>query len=278
MSKPRKQIVIGSCSYCGEQRELEPEHVVPRSIFIHKTQAKIAIAACHDCNNAKANGEDDLRDYLIITVGIDGHPDIWDLMRERMKPAADKGFSKIAKALMTERRPTFYETNAGLRIPRYKAPLYDPLAIDNTLRWMVRGLYFHDIGVPWRANQPLSLVRIDLEEVAPTIELFRVWNPDTSRKPLGNDVFWYLPTVAEDLETIAWLMVFFGKAAYAGFTGIPEEEGYFELPISQRLQQNSARWKRLRKIVEGGLVVVPPDNFFGFLSEFHARNQNWPKG
>jgi hypothetical protein len=142
---------------------------------------------------------------------------------------------------------------------------------------MVRGLYFHDIGVPWRADQPLSLVQIDVEEVSPTIELFREWNPDNSRKPLGNNVFWYLPAVADDLETIAWLIVFFGKAAYAGFTGIPEEEAYFELPIRQRLQQNSARWKRLRKIVEGGLVVMPPDNFFGLLSEYHVRNPNWPK-
>jgi hypothetical protein len=91
--------------------------VVPGSIFVHKTQAKIVIPACHDCNNAKADGENDLRDYLIITVGIDGHPDIWDLMRERMKPAAEKGFSKIAKAFMTERQPTFYETSAGLLVP-----------------------------------------------------------------------------------------------------------------------------------------------------------------
>jgi hypothetical protein len=277
MSNPKKQIVIGPCAYCGEERELEPEHVVPRSIFVHRNQAKIVVPACRACNNAKADGEDDLRDYLIITVGIHGHPEIWELMRQRMKPAAQKGYSKIAKALMTQRRPTFYETNAGLLIPGYEAPLYDPLASDRTLRWMVRGLYFQDIGIPWKENQPLSLVTIDMEEVAPTIELFREWNPDTSRKPLGNNIFCYLPVVADDLETIAWLMVFFGKAAYVGFTGIPEENGYFELPLSQRLQQNSAKWKKLKKIVEGGLVVVPPDDFLGALSAFHARNPNWPK-
>ena len=66
----------------------EPEHVVPRSIFIHKTQSKIIIPACEHCNRAKADGEDDLRDYLIIKVGIHGHPDIFPLMVERMRPAA----------------------------------------------------------------------------------------------------------------------------------------------------------------------------------------------
>ena len=256
----------------------EPEHVVPRSIFIHKTQSKIIIPACEHCNRAKADGEDDLRDYLIIKVGIHGHPDIFPLMVERMKPAAKKGLSKITTALMAERRPTFYETGAGILIPGYEAPLYDPVAIDTTLRWMVRGLYFHEIGIPWREDQPLSLVEVDPEDVIPTIEVFREANPTTTRKPQGNNVFWYLPAVIdEDLLDIAWLMVFFDKAAYAGFTGIPEDREGYVAPLSQRLRRNTRTWNKLRKIVDGGLVVVPPDDFFGFLSDFNARNKGWSK-
>ena len=177
---------------------------------------------------------------------------------------------------MAERRPTFYETGAGID-PRIRGSALRSSCYRTTLRWMVRGLYSHEIGIPWREDQPLSLVEVDPEDVIPTIEVFREANPTTTRKPQGNNVFWYLPAVIdEDLLDIAWLMVFFDKAAYAGFTGIPEDREGYVAPLSQRLRRTTRTWEKLRKIVDGGLVVVPPDDFFGFL-DFNARNKGWSK-
>ncbi len=122
MSKPRKEIVTGNCSYCTETQEIEPEHVVPRSIFVHKNQAKIVIDACHQCNNEKSGGEGDLRDYLIIRVGVGGHPDIFPLMKE-MAASTGRGISKLGLAALEDRELVIHRTPKGLRVPMYEEPV-----------------------------------------------------------------------------------------------------------------------------------------------------------
>src|SRR5215217_3601738 len=101
MSETGDEVEIGLCSYCGEEHELEPEHVVPRAIFVNDNQSTIVIPACHRCNNEKSAGEDDLRDYLIIAVGVHGHNEIMPLMAV-MAEATGKGFSKIGRAASEE--------------------------------------------------------------------------------------------------------------------------------------------------------------------------------
>ena len=43
MSETGDEVEIGPCSYCGEEHELEPEHVVPRAIFVSDNQSTIVI-------------------------------------------------------------------------------------------------------------------------------------------------------------------------------------------------------------------------------------------
>lgn len=104
---------IGTCSYCGRELVMQPEHVVPRAIFINENQSNIVIDACQKCNNDKSAGEDDLRDWLIIAVDVDGHPEIRQLIKV-MAESIGKGFSAIGKAAREERAPTLRTTPGGL--------------------------------------------------------------------------------------------------------------------------------------------------------------------
>lgn len=74
MSKPSSEIVIGMCSYCGEERKLEPDHVVPRALLVNPNQATVIIPACQACNRDKGAGEEGLRDYMVLSQGSTGHP------------------------------------------------------------------------------------------------------------------------------------------------------------------------------------------------------------
>ena len=53
MTEPTREATVGTCSYCGQEAEMEPEHVVPRAIFVNENQSTIVIPACHCCNNSQ---------------------------------------------------------------------------------------------------------------------------------------------------------------------------------------------------------------------------------
>jgi hypothetical protein len=113
MSEPAAEENIGICSYCRRKLKMHDEHVVPRSLFINKDLANIIIPACRDCNDRKARGEGDLRDWMIIRVGPAGHPDIEPLMHE-MAAAFGKNTSKIAKAVDEESKLTVRRRKSGI--------------------------------------------------------------------------------------------------------------------------------------------------------------------
>ena len=96
MSEPVNEIAKGICSYCQRKLEMQDEHVVPKSIFVNNNHASIVVPACNDCNRRKGRGEGDLRDWMIIRVGVDGHPDIEPLMHE-MAASYGMGSSKLRR-------------------------------------------------------------------------------------------------------------------------------------------------------------------------------------
>jgi hypothetical protein len=278
MSKPRTDIKIGPCSYCGEVQELEPEHVVPRSIFVNKNKAKIVIDACHDCNHEKGRGEGDLRDYLIIRVGVDGHRDIRPLMYE-MAESYGRGSSSIGKAADEERRPIMQRRSTGIYRFGYEVPIPDPLPMDMSLRYLVRGLYFYEVRKPWRKEQPLSLSMIEDEDFDATIDYIRGLSQFEFRKPLGKNVFTWMPAFAGgNPDTSAWLMVFFGKVAVIGWIGVPEDDDERKVSFEQMIRRKGKREKALRGIVNRGLVKPPPEDYLGFLRRHAERKRETPPG
>jgi hypothetical protein len=266
VSDPASSRPVGPCSYCGEEHEQEPEHVVPQAIFVNGNQSTIIIPACHRCNNQKSAGEDDLRDYLIITVGVHGHEDILPLMTV-MAESAGKGFSKIGKSATQERKPVLQRTETGVDVPVFEVPNHDPKPMLRTLRYIVRGLYFQENGRPWLPDQPLTFHLVLPEDLEETLDLLRRVGPLNFSAPMGQDVFKYaLITQPEHPDVTVWAMVFFGKVLGLGITGIPEPEEERDEPTFEELIRGKGRReRRLRGIVERGIVIAPPEDILGFL-------------
>ena len=284
MSEPKQDVVIGTCSYCAREKEFEPEHVVPRAIFVNDNQSVLVIPACHDCNNDKSAGEDDLRDWLVITVGVDGHPDILPLMRV-MAESTGKGFSKVGRAVSGERKPVLRQTEEGIYVPGYEVHVPDVRAMRRTLRYIVRGLAFNETGAPWLPDQPMLVYDPDGEnahDLEGTIELFSLLGPVEFRGMMGNDVFRFASITQEQYPGItAWLMVFFGTVPIVGITGIPEREDERREPTFEELLLGKGRReRRLKRIVDRGLVTAPPDDLLGFLQRYEEKRRRkgviWP--
>ena len=275
MSVPASTRPVEPCSYCGEEHEQEPEHVVPRAIFLNENQSTIIIPACHRCNNQKSAGEDDLRDSLVIEVGVYGHPDILPLMSV-MAESAGKGFSKYGQAA-TESKPVIRTTEAGVDVPAYEVHVHDAKAMRRTLRYMVRGLYFHENGQPWLPDQPLTLYDPPADQLEFTLETFGRLGPFEFRDIMGNDIFKYAAITQEQYPNItAWLMVFFGTVPVIGITGIPEREKERREPTFEELIRGKGRRERkLKGIVDRGLVIPPPEDILGFIY-WHEKRQKKP--
>ena len=263
----------GVCSYCEAVEPIEPEHVVSRSIFVNDTQSTIIIPACHHCNNEKSAGEDDLRDYLIIRVGVDGHPDIYPLMHEMAK-AAGKGFSRIGKAASEERELKLRTLPSGMHVPAYEIPLPELRHMHRTLRYIVRGLHFYEQGTAWTSEMPLSLGYVDDEDFEETVRDLLSLTPNRFRPSLGNDVFKYVPVSRPGSPGVTeWLMIFFGKVAIIGYAGIAEDEKDRKLSFAERIKRKGTREKALRGIVDRRLVRTAPTDLLGFLRQYEERKK-----
>lgn len=198
----RSEENFGTCSYCRRKLKMHDEHVVPRSLFVNKVHANIIIDACRECNDRKARGEGDLRDWMIIRVGVDGHPDIEPLMHD-MAASFGKNTSKIAKAADEERKLTVRRRKSGVLERAYKVPLHDPLPMELSVRYMVRGLYFHETWKQWLRDMPLNMSWVDEEDFEETVTDLMSLAPYGFSPALGNDVFKYVPIgLAEGSDVI----------------------------------------------------------------------------
>jgi hypothetical protein len=246
---------------------VEEDHVVPEALFVNANQATVTVWSCVPCNREKSEGEGDLRDYLIITVGVEGHPDIVRLM-EVMAEATDKGFSQIGQAATPEeRRPALRRTAGGIDVPAHAVTFRDPRPLRRTLRYIVRGLYFHEFGRPWLPDQPMAIHDPPPSDLDGVLTHLRMAGQLEFRPALGNGVFKYAAVVQpEEPGVTIWAMVFFGVVPVIAFTGIAERKQQRRPPtFEETIRRKGRRERKLRDIVERGLVVPPPDNLLEFL-------------
>jgi len=98
--------------------------------------------------------------------------------------------------------------------------------------------------------------------------------PHVTPRVLGDDVFWWTAIAPDGRGNLGWMMRFYGGELVIGVTG-----GSFrpaDVPASRRQSKkgNGKRERRLRNVIERGLVVTPPDNLLEFLHESTRETNN----
>lgn len=275
MSKPKKVIVVGSCSYCGAEGELEPEHVVPRALFIDVNQANIIINACDACNGEKSDGENDLRDYMATAKRTKNHP-VAKRLRSVIDKATKKGTSRVAARMMAAQSvPRMTQEGIYLGYDMLDNDDHFP-EMERTLQYIVRGLHFHETKVPVLPSTEVD-VRVMPYEIYPYVvnEFDVPFLP--KRRILGPDVFSWQPIgLGSTSGSSYWILRFYDGVAVLGMIG-----GQLGLPSrpsnrSHRLVLKNPKGRReraLKRIVDRELVTLPPENILEFLHEMAAQHQ-----
>jgi hypothetical protein len=268
MSRPRKQIVTGPCSYCGEQRELEPEHVVPEALFFDVNQATVVIPACRPCNREKAEGEADLRDYMATSKRGRRHPVAKKLLPQIQK-AMRKGASRVGKR--AETAPTVPRvTPEGIYLGYDMLGDFDHFPeMERTLRYIVRGLHFYETGTVILQSTEVDVVVMGYEAYPIIV---RDFHQPFLPKPriLGPDVFSWQPlAIGSPDGKSGWILRFYdGVAVMAmvgGGLGIPRPPRRDHCHVLKN--PKGRRERALKRVLDRGLVYPPPDDFLTALHE-----------
>jgi len=282
LSKPKRIVEVGVCAYCGEVNEIEDDHVVPQTLFFNVNQAKVTVPACRECNVKKSGGENDLRDYMVISKASFSHPTAQKL-RPKVHDAMKKGFSRIGRAAKDAKYEPYY-TSSGIYLSHeIIIHIDDPSYMLRTLHYMVRGLYFWELNSHYPENAPHDAIIVPQEEFRSTLLEFRDLAQMNPRNPriLGRSVFAWVPIAPPDsIELIAWVMVFYDSIAVLGFTGTDfsdDDPDSATEPLHRTILKKGRRERKLRDIVKRGLVSPVPDDLTAFIRRALESGQENPR-
>lgn len=244
--KPGKPETLGICVYCGQSGRVEPDHVVPCTLFLHGNQSKWTVPSCRSCNVRKSAGESDLRDYVVIDKDGSRHPQALRLL-PLIEKAAVKGFSRIALAVMdAEDKPLI--TPAGIYLGHFPTTTIDDGPMLRSLEMMVRGLYFLEMKRILPVNCPVEVKRVDRYR-SPEIANRMAKLPHRGPHALRDDIFWRLSVHTEDVlgnpddlaqvaDVSIWLLCFFDQVLFFGQTGSRAPHKDKQVPVEDLVGPN----------------------------------------
>lgn len=252
----RQRARPGTCVYCGQQTTVEDDHVVPRALWPEDERQRVqyvVVPACRDCNVLKSKGEDDLRDYAVIDLHGGEHSYAQRLTRKVARSIA-KGHSNIGKAVLTaELTPLL--TKHGIYLGDYpSAPIYSTNMMQ-TLRMIVRGLYFIDTGSILPIETPVEVW------VIPNYSVPAVFGPlgnypHPGARILGDNVFFWVPFIPADAPTSSlWPMGIYDSVFFVGATGSPVRNR--QAPRTDSVAEKRGR-RRIIQLLGPWLVERPP--------------------
>jgi hypothetical protein len=210
---------IGTCTYCGQEKRLERDHVIPKTLFITLDPDMVTVPCCSDCNRKKSLGDKDLRIFVNLHRAGALHPDALihvDRLLQRGGPTAEWLGRSVQSA-----RPADIKTNAGIIVGRGVEFPFNRQRMYATLRMIVRGLLHYETGVPPNPLTDVLAWEISPGDVPATLKVLEAYAPNVN-KSIGNQVAqWVGWTNFEDMtpNDTAWLLGFNGGVWFFALTG-----------------------------------------------------------
>lgn len=88
VKKGKRKVKI--CVYCGQLKEVSKDHVIPKCLFIKPYPLNlISVPACDECNNAKSQNDDYLRDILVTDNWVSKSPTAQQVFHQKMLGCVD---------------------------------------------------------------------------------------------------------------------------------------------------------------------------------------------
>lgn len=206
---------IGQCVYCGEEKELTRDHVIPRSLFTQPVPPLITVPACDACNGSKSRNDDYLRDLLTMDLYGSQHPTAQKLFEGKVLRSHRRNSSHIGRDIISKGRMQPLYTRAGIYLGDYPMCAIDPGRIDTIFTMIVRGLYYDARKQRIPDDYTFTLLRYD------PWDFKRIWQKvQQDLHPNGprilGDVFGCtFVSATEDPFSTWWLLAFYGGACFS---------------------------------------------------------------
>lgn len=131
------------CAYCGMQRPLTREHVIPRCLFPTPPPPNlVTVPVCSPCNNQKSRNDDFLRDMLVADVRCCHHPVAQSLFHKKSMSSARKGKSLFARTALQNANWGPAYTTGGIYVGDFHRIQLDGQRLIRIYSGLVRGLYY----------------------------------------------------------------------------------------------------------------------------------------
>lgn len=221
MSKRKgpKEPVVGECVYCGRIKELDKDHVPPENLFPKpKPSSLIKIPSCIPCNRGFSKDDEYFRTAIALTLDTRRDP--------RTKQIVDKSLSSLKRPNGGGYKSLFFSSmhrvemrgTTGLYYGTTLAFSADLVRVRRYANRIIRGLYFHEIGIRLPTNAGVQSV---VDGVLPDPDWMALLESQRA-KDIGEGIFSYRYLIAQDEPLAsAWLLIFFGKLQVCGLT-LPE--------------------------------------------------------
>jgi hypothetical protein len=220
----------GVCVYCGARGQVTRDHVPPKCLFAEPLPPNlITVSACHNCHRVTTKDDEYFRNTIALRDDVYDHPGakailpaIWRSLEKPKALGLRKSFVRAVSMV-----DDF--TKSGIYLG--KRPAYD-VSLDRlnvVASRILRGLFsvVSEARLPSNygadAYEASGFRAANSQGIDELHEMCRTVLSNPIAIERGDSVFacWWAPTDL-DKNTSLWIMAFFKKIAFIGFTGPAE--------------------------------------------------------
>ncbi len=223
------------CYWCGEPDPAERDHVFPKGLFAEPRPSDLTtVPACVAHNRLFSFDEEYFRDFVLASSH--SHPEARKLWETKTRRALSRKPAYRAM-LAAQIRRLEVRTVGGIFLGPLDALFADSGRINQVLRKMTRGLYYHEYSAPLG---PISLtidqVRPDRQPPSEVAALVHGLPPPTR---VGH-VWYRFARASDEPAAVAGMIAFFHRVAFI-VIGMPSaHDDRVDLPRGRR--RSGALW------------------------------------
>ncbi len=208
------------CIYCGATKDLDSDHVPPKSVFPPPRPSDlITVPSCRACNKGFQKDDEYFKVSLTLRQDIQHRPAAKILMeglRRSWERPEGRAFTRYL-----QNRIHFFETPPELKAVgvQYSAQLTDGPRLNRAVARTVQGLFYHEHKRPLRADYRACGLVYELLRAEQRHMLDIMLRGTEPRSIAGGDFMYASNCHATDADSTVWLLLFYGGAGFVGTTG-----------------------------------------------------------
>ncbi|PEN12704.1 hypothetical protein CRI94_11795 [Longibacter salinarum] len=214
----------GKCVYCGEEKKVTDEHVVPQGLYVDSHNA--VIPCCESCNNQKSDDDEYFRLVFAVLEASKDHP-VAQKMKEKVIRSLQKP-EKAGFANMIQRSASNVETQnqEGETIQRTGLKV-EVNRVNRIFEFITQGLLYLEEKMYVEANFSVVSTFGHEEDTDAGKKLIGRINSDLVNLPwtqIGdNGVFRYRYKPVEELPRSIWEMEIYNGESVVTFVSKKED-------------------------------------------------------